>query len=225
MRRILFGCLAAAAALAAVLLVLFRSSSGRTVSLEVEFKLTDPDYQPLSGVPVRLVFGGKNWQVSDTGIRIVTGPDGSARFATAAVINRRWTFVNIGFTGLSVPVRADHVMIAMELAFVVPRKNSADAVHRWLYTADIDRLPDGDCSSDDLDKVYDLGADGAFSKLVGVNAAGPNFNGLVDGWQVSSAGYKLWDFMLTAPPDGAAAGKPWHLKLGLMRKPKPVPVQ
>jgi hypothetical protein len=47
---------------------------------------------------------------------------------------------------------------------------------------------------------------------------------LVDGWRLDGAGYKLWNFMLTAP-DPAASGQPWHLKLGLMRKPKPVLVQ
>lgn len=224
MRHILFGCLAAAAALAAVLLVLFRGSSGRPVALDVELKVTDPDYKPLSGVPVRIVFGGKNWRAPDTGVRIVTAPDGTARFTTTAVVGRRWILTNIGFTPLRMPVRADHLALAMELAFVLPQKSGEDRVHQWLYTADIDRLPDGDCRSEDLDEVYDLGADGAFTRLIGSNAAGPDFNAVVDGWGLTGAGYKLWNFMLTAPGD-AAAGKPWHLQLGLMRKPKPVLVQ
>jgi len=40
-----------------------------------------------------------------------------------------------------------------ELPFVLPKKGGDDIVHRWLYTADIDRMPDGDCSTDDLDDV------------------------------------------------------------------------
>jgi len=153
MRRILLGGLAVAAALAAVLLVLMRGWSARTVSLDVAFTLTDQNNQPLPGVPVRLVFGGKGWQSPDAGVRIVTAADGTARFTTAAAVERRWTFVNVGFTGLSMPVRADHLPVALELAFVVPQKNGGDIVHRWLYTADVDRLPDGDCTSDDLDNV------------------------------------------------------------------------
>ena len=224
MRRILFGGLAVAAALAAVLLVAMRGWSARTIALDVAFTLTDHNNQPLPGVPVRLVFGGKGWQAPDAGVRIVTAADGTARFTAAAVVGRRFTFVNIGFTALSMPLRADHLPVALELAFVVPQKTGGDIVHRWLYTADIDRLPDGDCSSDDLDTVYESGTGGAFTKLVGRNAAGPNFDGLVDGWRLDAAGYKLSDFMLKAP-DAAAPGGPWHLKLGLKRMPKPVLVQ
>ena len=224
MRRVLFGGLAAAAALAAVLLVALRFWPARTVALDVAFTLTDQNNRPLPGVPVRLVFGGKGWQAPDAGVRIVTATDGSARFTTPAAVARRWTFVNIGFTGLSMPVRADHLPLALELAFTVPQKSGADIVHRWLYTADIDRLPDGDCTSDDLDTVYDRDAEDAFTKLVGRNAAGPNFDGLIDGWRLDAAGYKLSDFMLQAPDAGIPA-EPWHLKLGLKRMPKPVLVQ
>lgn len=221
MRRMLFGGLAVATALAAVLLVLLmRGWSARTVALDVEFTLTDQNNQPLPGVPVRLVFGGKDWQAPDAGVRIVTAANGTARFTAAAVVDRRFTFVNIGFTGLSMPVRADHLPVALELAFVVPQKSGADVTHRWLYTADIDRLPDGDCTSDDLDNVYESGAGSAFTKLVGRNAAGPNFDGLVDGFRLDAAGYKLSDFMLTAP--AAGLDQPWHLKLGLKRMPKPI---
>jgi hypothetical protein len=225
MRRILFaGFLAAAAALAAVLFVFMRGWSARTVALDVTFTLTDQNNQPLPDVPVRLVFGGKGWQAPDAGVRIVTAADGTARFTAAAFLERRFTFVNIGFTGLSMPLRADHLPIALELAFVVPQKNGADVAHRWLYTADIDRLPDGDCTSDDLDNVYESGAGGAFTKLVGRNAAGPNFDGLIDGFHLDAAGYKLTDFLLTRPA-AATPNQPWHLKLGLKRLPKPVLVQ
>jgi hypothetical protein len=223
MRRILFAGLAVAAVLAAVLLAM-RGWSARTVTLDVAFTLTDQNNAPLPGVPVRLVFGGKNWQAPDAGARIVTAADGTARVTTAAVVERRLTFVNIGFTGLSMPVRTDHLPIALELAFTVPQKTGADLVHRWLYSADVDRLPDGDCTSDDLDNVYDLGTGGAFTKRIGRNAAGPNFDGLVDGFRLDAAGYKLSDFMLRAPA-AAAAGEPWHLKLVLKRMPKPRLVQ
>jgi hypothetical protein len=194
------------------------------VPLDVEFKLTDSDNHPLAGVPVRLVFGSGDWRAPDAGIRIVTDQDGSARFATPAVIGRRWSFVNVGFTGFSMPFRADHIAIAAELVFVVPKRDGGEAEHRWLYTADVDRLPDGDCSTDDLDKVYASGPDGRFTKLVGANAAGPNFTGLVDGWRLDSAGYRMWDYMLTRV-ETAGGRTEWHLRLGLMRKPKPVLVQ
>jgi hypothetical protein len=218
MNPVLFSCLAC---LAIAPLMPIGALAAGTVPLDVELKLTDEEYQPLADVPVRLVFGIREWQAADAGVRIVTGKDGTANFTTKAVVDRRWNFSNIGFTPFSVPFRADHISIAAELAFVMPKRDAEDAVHHWLYTADIDRLPDGDCSTSDLDRVYEAGPDGRFTKLVGSNASGPNFDGLVDGWKLTGAGYKLWQFMLEPKEDGAG-NKSWRLKLGLMRNRKPI---
>ncbi len=217
MRNLLHGVLVG---LAVVPLVLARAAPARAVPLDVEFKLTDPDYRPLAGVPIRFVFGTGDWQAPGAGTRIVTAADGTAKFTVDAVVGRRWQFRNIGFTPFSMPIRTDHVSVAAELEFVLPKRDGPDTVHRWLYTAEIDRDGSGDCSTDDLDKVYEAGPDGRFTKLVGVNAAGPNFDVNIDGWAVSSAGYKLSDFMLE-PEDTAAGEKRWRLKLAIVRRPKP----
>ena len=206
---------------AVVAFFIVRSGASRTVSLDVDFKLTDLDYHPLAGVPLRLVVGAKDWRAPNAGTQIVTAADGSAKFTTPASINRRWIFVNLGFTPFSIPLRADHIAVAAELPFVLPKKGGDDIVHRWLYTADIDRMSDGDCNTDDLDDVYDTGSDGRFSKFVGTNAAGPNFNTVVDGWLLSGAGYQLSDFMLE-PDKADTTGQHWHLKLAIKRRPKPV---
>jgi hypothetical protein len=218
MRYLLHGVLAC---LVVVPLTLARITPARAVPLHVDFKLTDEHYEPLAGVPVRLVFGAADWQAPDAGTRIVTAADGTATFTVDAVVDRRWQFRNVGFTPFSWPVRTDHVSLAAELEFVLPKKDGPDAVHRWLYTAEIDRDSSGDCSTDDLDKVYEAGPDGRFTRLVGANAAGPNFDVNIDGWALSSAGYKLSDFMLE-PQDTAAGEKRWHLKLAIVRRPKAV---
>jgi hypothetical protein len=206
--------------LAGVALVFLLRGPSAVVPLDVEFKLTDQDYHPLAGVPLRLVFGTNDWQAPDAGTRIVTDENGMARFMTQAVISRRWGSTNIGFTGLSMPFRGDHLAVAAELVYVLPKRDGGETTYRWLYTARIDRLPDGDCNTDDLDRVYAAGPDGRFTQLVGENAAGPNFTGLIDGWQVASAGYRMWDSMLDRP--AGVDGKAWHLKLAFMRRPKPV---
>src|SRR3984957_14911253 len=72
MKLLLLGSVACLAG--AALFVLLRGSSGATVPLDVELKVTDEDYHPLAGVPVRLVFGTRDWQAPDAGIRIVPGP-------------------------------------------------------------------------------------------------------------------------------------------------------
>lgn len=220
MTRIALVSLAALACGGALLLLLTRGS-GRTVPLDVEFKLTDSEYGPLAGVPVRLVLGAADWQAPDAGVRIVTAADGSARFTTPARIGRRWHFANIGFTPLVMPLRVDHLAVAAELTLALPRRDGDDVIHRWLYTADIDRLPDGDCASDDLDEVYEPGPNGRFTKLLGSNASGPNFETMVDGWLLSGAGYQLSDFLLQRREDDTG-NEHWRLRLGIKRMPKPV---
>jgi hypothetical protein len=189
------------------------------VTLDVEFKLTDPDYNPLARVPLRLVLGVKDWQAADAGVRVVTGDDGAARFATEATIDRRWQWLNAGFTPFSIPFRVRHLAVAAELEFAVPGKNG-DNIHRWLYTADVYRYPGGDCSTDDVDRIYAAAADGRFTRLVGFGAMGANFQMQVDGWVLHRCGYKLWNFMLSPDTSEADAGH-WHLTLGIMRMPKP----
>ena len=65
MRILLLGALAC---LAVLVFVLLRNASARTAaSLDVEFKLTDDQYQPLPGVPLRLVLGVADWQAPEAG--------------------------------------------------------------------------------------------------------------------------------------------------------------
>jgi hypothetical protein len=189
------------------------------VTLDVDFKLTDPDYQPLPGLSLRLVLGVKDWQAPDAGVRIVTGDDGAARFTTEATIGRRWHWMNAGFTPFSIPLRVDHLAVAAELEFVVPRQGGEN-IHRWLYTADIDRLPGGDCSTFDLDRIYAAGANGRFTRRLGSGAAGPNFQIEIDGWVLCGCGYRMWNYML-GPDQNDAGGKRWHLQLAFTRMPKP----
>jgi hypothetical protein len=198
-------------------ILLLRTAAAGTVTLDVEFKLTDRDYHPIAGVPLRLVLGAEDWQAPEAGIRIVTNEDGGARFTTQSVVDRTWRMVNVGSTPIAIPVRVDHIAIAAELERILPGKDG-DVSHRWLYTADIYRYADGDCSTDDLDGIYEAGPNGRFTRLLGEGAAGPNFKIEIGGLILSGAGYKLWDFMLS-PED---ADGHWHLKLALMRMPKPV---
>jgi hypothetical protein len=206
--------------LAATPLLMARAAEAGPMMLDVEFKLTDPDNHPLAGVPVRLVLGVADWQAPDAGVRIVTADDGTARFTTEAAIERRWHWTNVGFTPLSIPSRVDHLAIAAELERVLPRKDGSEATYHWLYTAEISRFRDGDCSTDDIDDIYQAGPDGRFTKLIGSGATSPDFQMMIDGLFLTGGGYKLWDFMLSRSKDGADGH--WHLKLGLARLPKPV---
>jgi hypothetical protein len=213
---ILRSCLAC---LLAMLFVLPHAARCGAVSLDVEFKLTDREYRPLAGVPLRLVLGVKDWQAAQAGVRLVTAEDGGARFTTDAIIDRRWRWFNIGFTPFSMPARVDHLSLAVELEFALPIKDGPDTIRHWLYTAEIYRHRDGDCSTDDLDSIYEAGPDGGFTQLLGSGAAGPNFKMKIDGFILTGGGYKLWDFMLS-PDETDPTRNHWHLKLGLVRLPK-----
>ena len=144
MNPLLFGCLAC---LAAFPLFPARVMAAGTVPLDVELKVTDHDYKPLAGVPVRLVFGLPDWQSPDAGVKVVTGDDGIVKFTADAVIERRWSSVNVGFTPLRMPVRVDHLSLAAELVFTMPKREGGDVDHRFLYSAYIERLSGGDEAS------------------------------------------------------------------------------
>ena len=102
----------------------------------------------------------------------------------------------------------------------MPQKQREDVTHHWLYTADIDPLPDGGCSTDDFDKVYEVGPTGAFTKLVGSNAPRISL-----GWS-TAGGFRVPDTsygtLVCSRPKTRSPNRSWHLKLGVMRKPKPV---
>jgi hypothetical protein len=188
------------------------------VTLDVEFKLTDLEYKPLSGQAVRLVFGaGNDWQTPSAGNGFVTDANGKASFTTRAILDRRWTSVPIGFTGLSKPVRADHLQIAAELERVLPGVDAGkDLTLHQLYKMDIDVLPGGDCATSDFTDVYLPDAQGRFTNPVPrTGMTIPNSGGLV----LTGIAYQIWDHQLGAVDEAKSR---WKLKLGLKRNPPPV---
>jgi hypothetical protein len=188
------------------------------VALDVQFKLTDTEYKPFPGQPVRLVFGaGKDWQNPNGGNRFVTDANGEAVFTTKAAIDRRWTSVPIGFTSISKPVRADHLQIAAELVQVLPGVDAGKdlTLHR-LYKMDVDVLPGGDCATSGFTEIYLPDARGRFTRLVRRDGMTiPNSGGLV----LTGDAYQTWDHQL-APVDEAKTR--WKLKLAFKRFPPPV---
>ncbi len=189
----------------------------QSVTLDVNFKLTDLESKPLPGQVVRLVFGaGPDWQSPDAGKRLVTDANGQAVFTTPAPLDRRWTSVPIGFTGLAMPTRAHHLQVAAELEQVLPGMDAGkDLTLHQLYRMDIDVLPDGDCATSDFTDVYLADAKGQFRKPVPrTGLTIPNSGGLV----LDGIAYRTWDHQLAAIDD---AKTHWKLKLGFKRSPPP----
>jgi len=211
-------------AVATALFVLSACGQGsKPVPIHVAFKLIDDDNQPVVGMPLRILAGVPNWNANawrrpDFGVRIVTDRDGAAHFATEGTINRTWVWKNVGFTPLSVPVRVDHAGVGFEIARVLPTKHG-DTTHHWLYTAEIYRESSGDSSTYDLDRVYEAGPDGRFTRLLAKSVSSPKSVMMVDGLALNGTGYRLADFSL-APAEGGAKG--WLVTLVLKQGPKPV---
>jgi hypothetical protein len=194
------------------------------VNIHVQFKLIDDDNKPIAGVPLRFVIGVPNWNADgwrapDAGVRIVTDKDGAAHFTTEGVVDRTWMWVNLGFTPFSWPVRVDHAGVGFEIERVLPTKGGPDSTHHWFYTAEIYRQANGDSSTYDLDRVYETGPDGRFTRLLAKGVSSPQSVIAVDGLMLRGSGYNLADFALAPVGDGT---KEWTLTLALKQHPKPV---
>ena len=212
------GCIALAALVAGS--SLFRHST-QTVTVNVDFRLSPLESnEGLAGVPVRLVFDdGPGWQNKDAGYRFVTDSDGRAKFTTTGVVDRRWRMVPYAMTGLSLPKRSDHIMIAAELDQPIPRKDGQYDHVQWLHTLDLD-CDSSQCATSDIVWIYTRDAQGNFTRQVEYvgepsSLSAPELNGMLLG----GPGYKAADFFLsTDDPER----KRWDVKLVLQKRPPPV---
>src|SRR5260370_37759548 len=122
----------------------FVMASAHTVPIDGKFTLLDvkdpyaTPSPPLAGATVRLVLGeSPNWQHPDAGHKLVTDAKGEAHFTIDGLIDTRWRSRNIGFTPFSMPSRADHMKIAVELEHNFPPENGGPLkVCRWFLTTD-----------------------------------------------------------------------------------------
>ncbi len=200
---------------------------GQTVTVDVEFKMSElekPDSR-LAGVPVRLVLGEvPDWQGPNAGHRFVTDAQGEAKFTVAGMVDRRWRMVPYAMTGLSIPRRSDHIMVAAELEQLIPAAGGEYRHLQWLHTMDIDCDTPDDCSTSDINAVYTRDAQGRFTVRAKPGPSAPNMpGGLImpelGGMVLSGPGYKAADFFLIPQNQDR---RRWKVRLWLQRKPAPV---
>lgn len=186
-----------------------------TVSLDVTFRLTDPEYRPIAGVPVRVTFGSdRDWQAPGAGTRITTGANGEARFTARVELEHRKVKRPTNFVSSLVasPEPAAFVRVAAEMPW---------ADFRWLYTIDVYRFADGDCMLEGSD-VYSADERGAFTRRA---VRDPKGGGLLiadlKGLALTKPGYEAWEYRLARDPAGAG-GERWSLAVSFKRSPSPV---
>lgn len=199
-----------------------------TVPIDVQFTMLDvkDPYEapePLPGAHIRLVLGeGPNWRDADAGHRFVTDARGEARFTMNGLIDTDWRSRNIGFTPFSLPSRADHLSIAVELEHRFPvKKGDEPRKFRWLLTMDLYGFPDGQCSTVGFMSIITPDAKGRFTRPLARQGSTeswkvPELNGQVI-WGMS---YKVADFRLSRADENP--GKR-ILKLVLKRLPRRSP--
>lgn len=195
-------------------------AAAQPATVKVDFRLTAfESTQGIAGAEVRLALGaGSEVLQPAQGHRFTTDAEGRARFTLQVPIDRRWISVPVAQTGLSVPKRADHLRIALELDQALPQADGRQPVHRWLHLLDIDCLADGSCASHDIVEVFAADTHGQWTRPLRfgrVNADVPELGGLA----LSGPGYRLADFQLT--PEGSGRSQ-WTLRLWLQRRPAPV---
>jgi len=183
------------------------------VTLDVHFKLTDLEYQPLPGVSVRLVFGTEpGWQNPDAGDRFVTDSNGEHSYGATAMIDQRLRKMPTNFIRslFSRKQTTDHLAVAAELEFLT---------YHWLYAFDLYRFPGGDVLFDGL-SVYTPDALGRFTNRATHDESGWRMTGL-SGLVLTTPGHEPWNFMLQPDPTDPTHKK-WDLQIAVKRSPAPV---
>jgi hypothetical protein len=202
-------CLILGVAILAPLVLIFGGFipvSSRQVQLAVTFKLTDPDYHPLPGVPIRLlVCSDKGWQEPDAGYRFVTDANGEGHVTIPAVLDRRWRTMDSSFIGF--PMLTDHIAAGAEMEYMN---------FHWVYVVDSVLYPEGTSGLDHF-SVYTRDGQGRFTRQAVETNDGWIIQDL-DGKMITSPGYDPWDFSL-AHDD---AGQNWTLKLAFKKFPPAV---
>lgn len=196
---------------AGALLLFAKAATAQPVTLDVHFKLTDLDYKPLAGVPVRIVFAlDKNWQDAAAGAKATTDANGEAKIVANVALEKVRKKVPTNFAGslLSGSQPADHVTAAVELPSIG---------YRWLYVVDLFRFEGGDVMLDDM-SIYTRDPKGNFTLKAKEDSAGwhmPELGGLV----LTSALYEPRNYTLEP-----VQGKPneWTLQLSFKKSPDPV---
>lgn len=191
-----------------------RDAAADPVALAVEFKLTDLDYRPLPGVPVRLAFGSTaDWQGANTGHRFTTDADGTHRFSTTVVLDKQWRKLPTNFYSSLVgrPQQTDHLTVAAELVYMT---------FPWLYAVDVYRFPAGGPVLLDGVSVYTRDARGAFTNKARQDAGGWRMADL-GGLALTNPGHEPWSAMLEPDPADPAQRR-WILRIAFKRSPAPV---
>ena len=183
------------------------------VPLDVQFKLTDLDYKPIPGVPVRMAFGpDPAWQAPEAGTRFTTDAAGEFRFTASAAPDEQAKKMPTNFRDslTARPQPTDHLRIATELPYMT---------FRWVYVVDLWRFRNGGDILNDGVTVYTPDEGGRFTRKAKRIDGGwlmADLKGLV----LTTLGHEPWDFQLEPSADPKSPG--WSLRLAFKRSPPPV---
>jgi len=199
---------------ALALCALAGTAGADTVTLAVEFGLTELDDRPLPGVPVRLVLGSApDWQSAGAGHRFVTDDNGMHRMAAPVVLEEPWRKRPTNFLS-SLASRAqqtDHLRVAVELPYMT---------FAWLYAVDVHRFRAGGDVLLEGFSVYTRDARRQFTTRAKDDGRGWMMADL-GGLALTHPGHEPGTVMLQPDP-ADAANRRWTLQIAFKRAPAPV---
>jgi hypothetical protein len=184
------------------------------VLLDVHFRLTDLDYRPIAGAPVRVAFDDDaDWRRPDAGHAFVTDANGEGRFTARVALGTRLRKMPTNFVGslVSLPQRTKHLRVAAELDW---------STFRWRYAVDVYHFPKSGDSLLDGFSVFARDERGWFTREARRAGGGwylPELGGLA----LTAPGHEPADFTL-APDASDPSGNRWTLRLAFRRQPPPV---
>lgn len=199
------------------------TSHADPIQLDVTFKLTDQDYQPLANRTVRIAFSGQDWQSPDAGQRVTTDAQGTAHFTATVTLDQQTQWRNIGFTPFSWPSKTDHLLIAAEMERVLP-VDGKDQTFHWLYTENIFHFASGETSGGYVDAIFTKDASGRFTRRLEPNLGNLQMaqrSDLEDRAIAGDEGYVPADFGLDVD-ESDPAHPHWTLSLAFKEMPPPI---
>jgi len=201
------------AACAAPVPAVARAETPPSAPIDVQFKLTDLDYKPIAGVPVRVAFGpDAAWQSPDAGTRFTTDAAGQFRFTASAEIDEQPKKMPTNFADslTSRPQPTDHLRVAVELPYMT---------FRWAYVVDLWRFRNGGDVMNEGVSVYTPDDRGRFTREA-KRVDGGWLMADLKGLALTTPGHEPWDYFLEPRADPKSPG--WSLRLAFKRSPPPV---
>lgn len=145
-------------ALANVLVTALAPPAHSAERIDLVLKLVESDGRPMASTPVRVVLIlGNDWQSANSGLKMVTSPEGELSASMNATLERRMLKRPTNFFSQLINPKEPtvHVVVAVEMQYLE---------HTWLALFAIDRFENGDITYHQYPEVWGQDKEYRFSQ-------------------------------------------------------------